>query len=196
MDRGCATRDHYRCIRTRFQSMNTAMKNISGLRSSPPLNQQGFSLIEVLVAIIIIAIALFGTAGLQLAAMRLGQGGVFRSHAVFLAQDIAERIEGNATAAIAGSYAVASTNTAPALDQTCETGACTQTQLAAYDVSQWANTVASSLPQSTWSITQTVTGNPSTYRIVISWIDRRTKTTDANIAGIADSYTLTRTVLQ
>lgn len=154
------------------------------------------SLVEILIAIIIIAIALFGTAALQLAAMRLGQGGVFRSHAVFLAEDIAERMEGNAVAAVTGAYAVATTGTAPVLDLTCQTGPCTQAQLATYDIAQWANAVSAALPQSTWSVTQTVAGNPSTYRIVISWIDRRSKTDDATIAAIADSHTLTRTVLQ
>lgn len=173
-----------------------AMKNISRMNSSIRSRQHGMSLIEVLISIVIIAIALFGTAALQLSAMRLGQGGVLRSHAVFLAQDIAERMDGNTAAAITGAYAVAATGTAPAIDVTCQTGACTQAQLAAYDISQWANTVSTTLPQSTWSVTNTVTGNPSTYVIVISWIDRRTKTGDTTISAISDSYTLTRTVLQ
>jgi type IV pilus assembly protein PilV len=172
------------------------MKNNIRVNSSLRARQQGISLIEVLISIIIIAIALFGTAALQLSAMKLGQGGVLRSHAVFLAQDIAERMEGNVAAAIAGSYVVTTTGTAPVLDLTCQAGACTQAQLATYDISQWANLVSSALPQSTWSITRTVSGNPSTYVIVISWTDRRTKTSDTTIGGIADSYTLTRTVLQ
>lgn len=156
--------------------------------------QAGVSMIEVLIAIVIIAIALFGTAALQVSAMRLGQGGIFRSHAVFLAQDIAERMEANAPAATAGSYVVALTSTAPTIDTTCQTGACTQALLAAYDVAQWANMVASSLPQASWSITQTVTGTPSTYTIVIRWVDRRNKTSDSSVGAITDSYTLTRTV--
>lgn len=176
--------------------MTPAMKNTSRTRSSNGSRQRGMSLIEILVSIVIIAIALFGTAGLQLAAMRLGQGGVLRSHAVFLAQDIAERMEGNATAAVAGAYAVAATGTPPALDLTCQTGPCSQTQLATYDISQWANSVSTALPQSTWSVTRTVTGNPSTYVVAINWIDRRAKTGDTTIAAIADSYTLTRTVYQ
>jgi type IV pilus assembly protein PilV len=172
------------------------MKKLPNFIVTSPRQQRGMSLIEILVAMVIIAIALFGTAALQLAAMRLGQGGVLRSHAVFLAQDIAERMDGNAAAAVAGSYVVASTSSAPLIDQTCDAGACSQAALATYDISQWGNLVSAALPQSNWSITQTVTGNPSTYRIVITWIDRRTKTSDASVGAIADSYTLTRTVLQ
>lgn len=169
--------------------------NISSSRTLNRARQQGMSLIEVLVAIVIIAIALFGTASLQMSAMRLGQGGVFRSHAVFLAQDIAERMESNAAGAIAGSYAVTLTSTPPTVDTTCETAACAQAALAAYDIAQWANTVSTTLPQSSWSITHTVTGTPSTYTIVVRWIDRRTKTSDTSVGAIAESFTLTRTIL-
>lgn len=157
--------------------------------------QTGMSLIEILIAIVIIAIALFGTASLQMSAMRMGQGGVFRSHAVFLAQDIAERMEANAPGAIAGSYVVALTGTPPTVDTTCETAACPQAALATYDIAQWANTVSTALPQSSWSITQTVAGTPSTYTIVVRWIDRRTKTADTTVGAITESYTLTRTIL-
>lgn len=169
--------------------------NIPAARSFTRAAQQGMSLIEILVAIVIIAIALFGTASLQMSAMRLGQGGVLRSHAVFLAQDIAERMENNAAGAIAGSYVVALTSTPPTVDTTCETAACAQAALAAYDIAQWANTVSTALPQSSWSITQTVTGTPSTYTIVVRWIDRRTKTSDTGVGAIAESFTLTRTIL-
>jgi len=169
--------------------------NISAMKPLNRSRQQGMSLLEILVAIVIIAIALFGTASLQMSAMRLGQGGVFRSHAVFLAQDIAERMESNAAGAIAGSYVVALTSTPPAVNTTCETTACTQAALATYDVAQWANTVSATLPQSSWSIAQTVAGTPSTYTIVVSWTDRRTKTSDTTVSAIAESYTLTRTIL-
>lgn len=171
------------------------MRNITGIKSARRSHQTGVSLIEVLVSIVIIAIALFGTAMLQMSAMRLGQGGVLRSHAVFLAQDIAERMDANAAGAVAGSYVVAPSTTAPAVDVTCQAAGCTQTELAAYDISQWANTVAGALPQSSWSITQTTAGNPSTYVIVVGWIDRRTQTSDTTVAAIPDSYTLTRTIM-
>ena len=72
--------------------------------------QRGFSMIEVLVTILIISLALLGTAGLQAYSMRLNQGGQFRSLAVFLAADLAERIEANKSSAGAGDYVVPSTS--------------------------------------------------------------------------------------
>ena len=51
--------------------------------------QRGFSMIEVLVTLLIISLALLGTAGLQAFSMRLNQGGQFRTQAVFLVADLA-----------------------------------------------------------------------------------------------------------
>jgi type IV pilus assembly protein PilV len=178
----------------------------------PPSNshasERGFSMIEVLVTLLVISLALLGTAGLQAYAMRLNQGGQFRTQAVFLAADLAERIEANK----AGTYALADTTAAAFLasattvSAACVTSACTTAALVDYDLSQWQNAVAASLPQSSWSVSQVLVGNQSTYTIVVSWVDRRSDTTNAaadagspngsNAAGTGEkfSYTSTRTV--
>jgi type IV pilus assembly protein PilV len=166
-------------------------------RSRVRRTQRGISMIEVLVTMMIVALAMLGAVGLQAHAMRLNQGGQFRTHAVFLAGDLAERMEANKVAAVAGDYVVAQSTTAPAVSAACSTGTCTADQLAEFDLSQWQNAVASTLPQASWSVTQSTTGNPSTYTIVISWVDRRSKTEYATSgSGETSSYTATRTVLE
>ena len=175
-------------------------------------DQRGFSMIEVLVTLLVISLALLGTAGLQAYSMRLNQGGQLRSLAVFLAADLAERMEANKAGAVAGAYAVASTTGATFLagagdvSTACVTGTCNAAALAAFDLSQWQNAVATSLTQSSWSVVQTTTGNPSAYTITIGWVDRRTNTKTAaadansqfgsNATGTGEkfSYTATRTV--
>jgi type IV pilus assembly protein PilV len=158
-------------------------------------SQQGFSMLEILVTLAVTAIALLGTAALQLNALRMGQGSQFRNQAVFLAGDIAERMEANKLAAVAGSYALALTAAPPAANDTCSIGACTSAQLAAYDLALWQNTIAAVLPTSSWSVTQTTAGNPSTYTITVNWTDRRGNTTYANVgSGEVFSYTATRTI--
>ena len=152
-------------------------------------------MIEVLVTLMIIALALLGTAGLQAYAMRTSQGGQFRSQAVFLVADLAERMEANKIGAVAGSYALSTSSTANTLSTACVSSACSPTDLAAFDLSQWQNAIASMLPQSSWTVTQTTSGNPSTYTITISWVDRRSDTAYASTGtGETFSYTATRTI--
>ncbi len=166
----------------------------------------GFSMIEILVTLAIISLALLGTAGLQAYSMKLNQGGQFRTQAVFLAADLAERMEANKAAAVAGSYVLATSGSANALSTACSDAACGAAALATFDLSQWQNAVAASLPQATWAVAQTVAGNPTTYTITISWVDRQGDTTNAafevgsqlgsNAAGTGERffYTATRTL--
>ncbi len=173
-------------------------------------------MIEVLVTLLIISLALLGTAGLQAYSMRLNQGGQFRSLAVFLAADLAERMEANKAGATAGSYVLANTTGATylagatAVSSACVTSACSASALAAFDLSQWQSAVAATLPQSSWSValTQAASGTQtqSSYTITIGWVDRRSNTTNAaadsgsafgsNAAGTGEkfSYTANRTL--
>lgn len=157
--------------------------------------QCGFSMIEILITLVIIAIALLGTAGLQTYAMKVGQGSAFRTQAVFLAADIAERMEANKSAAIDGAYVVAATSAVSGSAPDCSSGPCSVNDLAAWDIDQWgAAIVASGLPQATWQSTRTVAGDPSTYVIRIQWTDRSTQKSTAVTRGETFAYTATRTV--
>lgn len=147
-------------------------------------------MLEVLITLVIIAIALLGTAGLQVYAMKVGQSSQFRTQAIFLASDIAERMEANKAAAVAGNY-IASNTALTAMGFNCGAAACDSTNLALYDLSQWETAIANLLPQPTWTVTQTTVGNPSVYRIVINWVDR---SSDKNSHGETFTYTATRTV--
>jgi type IV pilus assembly protein PilV len=160
-------------------------------------------MIEILVTMLLISVALLGTSGLLAYSMKLNQGGQFRTVAVFLAADLAERMEANKAAAVAGGYAIASPTTAT----DCVAAACSAAQLAASDLFQWQSSVAAALPQgAALPPTQTVTGNPSTYTITISWVDRKSNSTNANYdatenVGVDSTgtgerffYTATRTI--
>jgi len=58
-------------------------------------NQSGFTLVEVLVALVILAIGLLGVAGLQNRSLSGNQGALYRSQAVLFANDIIERMRVN-----------------------------------------------------------------------------------------------------
>ena len=181
---------------TRFQLQQASLRR----------SQHGFSMIEVLVTLLIISLALLGTAGLQAYSMRLSQGGQFRTQAVFLVADLSERIEANKAGAVAGLYAQALRTVPGPASTACTGGLCRTEALAAFDLVQWENMVAATLPQASWTVTQTTAGNPSTYTIAVGWVDRRADTTNAEpdaTSGLGSNaartgerffYTATRTV--
>ena len=68
--------------------MNRLPKNIS-------CNNKGFTLIEVLIAVIILSIGLLGMAGIQIKGLRGTTSSTVRSQATILANDIAERMHVN-----------------------------------------------------------------------------------------------------
>ena len=78
-----------------------------------PQHQRGTTLIEVLVAILVTAIGVMGAAAAQLNAVKFNQTAKFRSTAVFLANDIADRLRANRTAALNGDYDIAMDDDAP-----------------------------------------------------------------------------------
>ena len=57
--------------------------------------EAGFGLIEVLVALLILAIGLLGMASLQTASLKQTTGSQARTQAIFLAEDLVERIRAN-----------------------------------------------------------------------------------------------------
>lgn len=138
------------------------------------VKDQGFSMIEVLVTMLIIALALLGAAGLQASAMKAGVGAKFRNQAVFLVDDLVERMEANRAQAASGVYVTGLTTTT-----NCVTSACTPDTLAAYDVRTWASAVAAVLPSGTATVAASGV-NPSTYTITVNWVDRATKNTAGN----------------
>lgn len=151
--------------------------------------QRGFSMIEILITLVIIATALLGTAGLQLYAMKVGKNSEFRTQAIFLASDLAERMEANKPAAITGGYAASGVVAASAVSD-CATNACNADSLAQYDLSQWETAVVNLLPGSSWNVSPTITNTPPSvsakYDIKLSWTDRD--------SAIPFGYTLSRTL--
>lgn len=80
-------------------------------RSTPscarPLQHHGTSLIEVLVALVVLSVGLLGLAGLQLNALKLNQTAMQRSEATLFAYSILDQMRADAAVAKAGGYDIA-----------------------------------------------------------------------------------------
>ncbi|MEX0733431.1 MAG: type IV pilus modification protein PilV [Steroidobacteraceae bacterium] len=118
--------------------------------------QRGATLIEALVALLILSIGLLGVAGLQLQALRSNHGAHLRSQATMLAHDIADRMRANRTAALAGGYNVA-VGAVPGGNT-----------LADLDVVAWKQSLADILPSGDGAVV--LAGAVAT--ITVQWTDR------------------------
>lgn len=93
---------------------------------------RGFSLLELLVAMLVVAIGVLGLSGLQIASMQSNRSALQRSHALLLADDIIERIRANPQ----GGYAIAA-GQPPGAFADCLAQRCSGAQLARFDAAVW-----------------------------------------------------------
>ncbi len=127
--------------------------------------QTGFTLIEVMVSVVVLAIGLLGLAGLQATSMRFNGSAYLRSQATNLAYDIADRMRANVIAARNGFYdGVGIQNPPPACAVVVLAGS-----LAQQDIQAWRNALACTLPSGTGSINR----NGTIFTITIQWDDSR-----------------------
>lgn len=77
------------------------------LKRSMARRSRGFTLIEALVALVVLSIGLLGVAALQLTSLKTNHSSAMRSQATFLAYDIIDRMRANRDAAKAGNYDIA-----------------------------------------------------------------------------------------
>ena len=130
---------------------------------------KGFSLVEVLIALIIMSVGMLGIAGLYVQSMQAGRTSMLRHHAVTLAGDIADRIRANPTAGVA--YTAS-----PGQDNGCVgPGAnCDVAQMAAHDIFLWQAHANDFLPPMADGSDQVVVtlnaaALPPTFTITVRW---------------------------
>jgi type IV pilus assembly protein PilV len=125
--------------------------------------QQGFGLIESLVSLVVVSVGMIGIAALYGQGLRASGTALYRTMAVNLASDMADRIRVNrlGNANYAGGAA----------DGSCDPGGdtdCTPAQMAAHDLWVWQAQVAAQLPNGAGVVQFTGT-TPPTYTIQVTW---------------------------
>lgn len=156
-----------------------------------PSMQFGFSLIEVLVAVVIISIGLLGNAGMQ--ALSLNNTSIARNRgmATIEADALASMMHTNGsywqthavpsgtngftvTGSNGGIYSATtiSDSTLHGQSNDCVSAACLPIQMAGYDLKQWGLSLANLLPGGNGLIKcSVITGTPMTCLISVSWTE-------------------------
>jgi type IV pilus assembly protein PilV len=103
--------------------------------------QRGYSLLEVLIAMIVLAVGMLGIAGLQLLSVKNTHSAYYRSQATLLAYDIIDNIRANPNKI--SSYEIDLGDMPSGSYSTCVgTGAsCSTDDMAKYDLFQWKCTI-------------------------------------------------------
>ena len=128
---------------------------------------RGFTLIEVLIAVLILSIGLLSLALTQAKSIRHTQSAYLRSQATILAGDIIDSIRANRGNGVSSAYDIA-------LGASGTSGAPPgETSVAEQDLVTWKNNLAALLPQGDGSIVRA--GNE--FTVTVQWLDRDDSTT-------------------
>lgn len=128
-------------------------------RSYPPGRQQGFSLLEVLIAVLVLAIGVLGAALLQTSALRYSASAADQTQATFIAYDMLDRMRANA--AELSSYA---TSVSPGCDPRPAA-----TSILTTDLTDFAHAVSCQLPGGQGDVA--IDGQQAT--VTITWSEER-----------------------
>ena len=129
----------------------------------------GISMVESLVALVVISVGMLGIAGLYMSSLKAGRSANIRVQAVNLASDMSDRIRANKDATVAYNMAAGGTG----VPHACLTPtACTPAFVAENDLFVWATALKAALPAgATGAVTFLDNPNkePDRYTITVTW---------------------------
>jgi type IV pilus assembly protein PilV len=140
--------------------------------------QKGMTLIEVLVAAIILGVGMLGILTLQTQSVQFNHQAYLKSQAIFLMGSIVDKMRSNSDAL--GSYVTGYYDDYSGVTDNCETATCTSSALASWDLMQWKADVARALPAGVGEI---VNAGGTTFAVRIRFEDPRIDS-DPDVAGI------------
>ena len=167
--------------------------------------ESGFTLIEALIALLVVMIGLLGVAGMQALAIHNSTQAHIRSLASLDAHGLAAVIRSNhafwtdITAAPGTVTISAAGATALPVTQDCAANSCTAAQSAAYSLNKWAQ-VLKDLPGATARITRAAVTStaPSAYLVTVQWSEKNMMAKNQGVlaASSATSTSSTSVVVQ
>ena len=137
--------------------------------------QQGFTLLEVLIALLVLSIGLLGLAALQTIGLRSNEMASMRTTSTMLTYDISDRMRANPQGTTNGEYVKPLSSPIPDCTSDSLTD-CTTAELATFDLSQW-QIALTQLPGGQGNISQ-ASATPLVYTITVRWDENRTGASD------------------
>lgn len=140
-------------------------------------NQKGLTLIEVLIAFVILAIGMLGIAGLLITSSKANNSSYAKQQAVQCIYDIFDKIRANYQAAINGNYNISNISSSGPPSPVsppgvmCNQTSCSSSQLASYDTWHWLTQDVSKLPSGSGSITSAPSGGNTLITVTVQWDD-------------------------
>lgn len=160
--------------------------------------QRGISLIESLVAIVVMALGILGVLGVQMRTLADTQTGVRRAQAIRLIEDISERMKVNPSAlANLTEYTFEFESTPTSYTPACNSAPCSNSDLAKDDMEVWRQIVKNTLPAADASIfivedEKADLTNRRQLGVMISWRENE-KTNDTDYKKPFDDATTAST---
>jgi len=139
-------------------------------------SQEGFTLIEVMVALVIFTVSLLGLAGLQAAALRDNHVANLNTIATQLAEDMAERLRANPAGVSNGSYN--NIDSDPGHEE-CYESSCSPDAISRMDAHEWLTAIAEALPSGQGRVVRVGNG----FAITVMWDQERTGATGTGCSG-------------
>jgi type IV pilus assembly protein PilV len=130
-----------------------------------PRQQRGFSLVEAMVALVVLSVGMIGIAALYGQSLGAGRTAQLRTQAVNLASDMADRIRVNRLAP--GAYGGAAANNG--CDPQSGGANCTPDEMAAHDLFFWRAQVEQLLPNGEGTVAVNAATVPPAYTITLRW---------------------------
>ncbi len=121
---------------------------------------RGFTLLEVLIALVVFSLGLLGLAGLMVMSVKTNHSAYLRTQATFLAQSMSDRMRANSMSVWAGTYSA----TYPISgSDPCAAGAvCGFADIAKHDMVLWGQQLTDQLPNASATIACTPTAGIAT----------------------------------
>jgi type IV pilus assembly protein PilV len=133
---------------------------------------KGFTILEVLIAMVILSIGVLGLGMLQLTSLQSTQGGHMRSQASILAYDIVDSMRANIPAVSDGNYGLTYDAATPdAVDCYGSEADCTTNQMAISDLNRWRTMLGNYLPSGNGQVAAVDIGGTTQVTVGITWVD-------------------------